>query len=232
MADLQKKYYTVQDSETLKLMFQHIEESDIIAVDTETTGLNPRKDKIIGWSISGDEGIGFYLPTLVWNFEKSTLDLQTIDGTSTEVLSKNLLKMLLGKKLVFHNASFDVQFIKNYFGVNLLQDIWVDTGLLVHTVYEEGAFGFGNPFGLKSIAIMNQEALGLDVEKAANEEQVILKESIKNNGGSVTKESFEIYKADLDILSKYASADTDLTLRICNLYLGKLKEEGLEKFFF
>ena len=79
---------------------------------------------------------------------------------------------------------------------------------------------------------MNQEALGLDVEKAANEEQVELKESIKKNGGSVTKDSFQIYKADLDILSKYASADTDLTLRICNLYLGKLKEEGLEKFFF
>ena len=219
---LEKKYYTVQDSETLKLMFQHIEESDIIAVDTETTGLNPRKDKIIGWSISGDEGIGFYLPTLVWNFNQGTLDLQTIDDTSTEVLSKNLLKMLLGKKLVFHNASFDVQFIKNYFDIDLLPYVWVDTGLLVHTVYEEGAFGFGNPFGLKSIAIMNQKELGLDVEKAANEEQVILKESIKKNGGSVTKELYEIYKADLDILSRYASADTDLTLRICNLYLDKL----------
>ena len=36
---LEKKYYTVQDSETLKLMFQHIEESDILAVDTETTVL-------------------------------------------------------------------------------------------------------------------------------------------------------------------------------------------------
>ena len=35
--------------------------------------------------------------------------------------------------------------------------------------------------------------------------------SIKNNGGSVTKESFEIYKADLDLLSEYAAADTDLT---------------------
>jgi DNA polymerase I-like protein with 3'-5' exonuclease and polymerase domains len=229
---LQKQYYTVQDSETLKLMFQHIEESEILAVDTETTGLNPRKDKIIGWSISGDEGIGFYLPTLVWNFDQGTLDLQTIDGTSTEILSKNLLKMLLGKKLVFHNASFDVQFIKNYFGIDLLPYVWVDTGLLVHTVYEEGAFGFGNPFGLKSIAIMNQKELGLDVEKAANEEQVELKESIKKNGGSVTKASYEIFKADLDILSKYASADTDLTLRICNLYLKKLKDEGLEKFFF
>ena len=232
MADLQKKYYTVQDSETLKLMFQHIQESEVIAVDTETSGLNPRKDKVVGWSISGDEGIGFYIPTLVWNFDKGELELQTIDGTSTETISKNLFKTLKGKKLVFHNASFDVQFIKNYFGIDLLPDVWVDTGLLVHTVYEEGAFGFGNPFGLKSIAIMNQEALGLNVEEAANQEQIELKESIKKNGGSVTKESFEIYKADLDILSKYASADTDLTLRICNLYLGKLRDEGLEKFFF
>ena len=229
---LEKKYYTVQDSETLKLMFQHIQESEVIAVDTETSGLNPRKNKVVGWSLSGDEGIGFYIPTLVWNFEKGELELQTIDGTSTETISKNLLKALKGQKLVFHNDSFDVQFIKNYFGVNLLPDVWVDTGLLVHTVYEEGAFGFGNPFGLKSIAIMNQEALGLNVEEAANQEQIELKESIKKNGGSVTKESFEIYKADLDILSKYASADTDLTLRICNLYLDKLRDEGLEKFFF
>ena len=78
MADLQKKYYTVQDSETLKLMFQHIEESEVIAVDTETTGLNPRKNKIIGWSISGDEGIGFYLPTLVFDYEKDELSTSRV----------------------------------------------------------------------------------------------------------------------------------------------------------
>jgi|TARA_R100000482_G_scaffold39382_1_gene13506 DNA polymerase I-like protein with 3'-5' exonuclease and polymerase domains len=229
---LEKKYYTVQDEETLKLLHKHILDSEVIAVDTETTGLNPRKDKIVGWSVSGEEGVGFYLPTLVWNFEKDNLEMQTIMGESTEVISKNLFKLLKDKKLVFHNASFDVQFIKNYFGIDLLPAVWVDTGLLVHTVYEEGAFGFGNPFGLKSIAIMNQKELGLDVEKAANEEQVELKESIKKNGGETTKILFEIYKADLDILSKYASADTDLTLRICNLYLKKLKEEKLWDFFF
>ena len=229
---LEKKYYTVQDEATLKLLHQHISESDVIAVDTETSGLNPRKDKIVGWSVSGDEGIGFYLPTLVWDFSQNKLVLQTIMGESTEVISKNFMKMLKGKKLVFHNASFDCQFIKNYYGIDLIEDIWVDTGLLVHTVYEEGAFGYGNPFGLKSIAIMNQEALGLDVEKAANEEQIELKESIKKNGGETTKVNFEIYKADMEILSKYAAADTDLTLRICNLYLDKLRDEGLEKFFF
>ena len=87
---LEKKYYTVQDSDTLKLMYQHIQDCDTIAVDTETSGLNPRKDKIVGWSISGDEGIGFYVPTLVWDFKKEELILQTIDGTSTETISKNL----------------------------------------------------------------------------------------------------------------------------------------------
>ena len=85
--------------------------------------------------------------------------------------------------------------------------------MLVHTVQEEGAFGFGNPFGLKSIAIMVQKEIGLDVEKAANEEQLILKENIKANGGSTTKENFEIFKADMQILGEYAAADTDLTLR-------------------
>ena len=227
---LEKKYYTVQDSDTLKLMFQHIKESEIIAIDTETTSLNMRKGKVVGWSISGAEGVGFYLPTLLWNFEKDKLEVQTIMGESAEVISKNLLKMLKGKKLVMHNASFDCRFINNYFGVDLLEDLWVDTALLVHTVQEEGA-GMG-VFGLKPLAISVQEEIGLDVEKAANEEQIELKESIKKNGGEVTKTNFEIYKADLAILSKYASADTDLTLRLCNHFLKVLKKEKLEKFFF
>ena len=228
--NIEKKYYTVQDTETLKLMYQHIQESEVIAVDTETTSLNMRSGKIVGWSISGAEGVGFYIPTLVWDYGKEELVTQEINGQSTEVISKNLLKMLKGKKLVMHNASFDCRYIKNYYGVDLLEDLWVETLLLVHTVQEEGA-GMG-VFGLKALAISVQEEIGLDVEKAANEEQIELKGSIKKNGGEATKTNFEIYKADLDILSKYASADTDLTLRLCNHFLKRLKEENLEQFFF
>ena len=227
---IEKKYYTVTDKETVNLLIQHINESNVIAYDTETDSLNMRKGQIVGFSVSGDIGIGFYMPTMAWSHENESLDELQIEGIGCHTLAKKILSMLVGKKLVMHNASFDCRFTKNFYGVNLLDSLWVDTALLVHTVQEEGA-GMG-VFGLKPLAISIQEHIGLDVEKAANEEQIELKESIKKNGGSVTKESFEIYKADMDVLSKYAAADTDLTLRVCTYFMQKLKEEGLEQFFF
>jgi DNA polymerase I-like protein with 3'-5' exonuclease and polymerase domains len=227
---IEKKYYHVDSIEMVNLLIEHINQSEEISYDTETTGLNVRKDKIVGWSISGDIGIGFYMPTLVWNTQTEQLEECLIGGKGAEAISKKLIGMLKGKKLVMHNASFDTRITKNYYGIDLLEDLWVDTALLVHTVQEEGA-GMG-VFGLKPLAVSIQEHIGLDVEKAANQEQLELKESIKKNGGQTTKECFEIYKADLHILSKYAAADTDLTLRICYHFLEVLKQENLEKFFF
>lgn len=230
--DLQKKYVKVDTADKLTELIQYINSYEVIAIDTETDGLNPRKNKVIGWSVSAHPGTGYYFPTWIWNAETQQLEQVNIKDKSADDITKKLLGLLHGKKLVAHNASFDFRTIENYYGIDLLDSLWVDTAMLVHTVQEEGAFGYGNPFALKSIAIMNQKALGLDIETAANQEQIALKESIKANGGSTTRELYEIYKADLDILSEYGAADTDLTLRICNLYLEKLKEEKLEAFFF
>ena len=227
-----KKYVKITNSDQITELINYINSYEIIAIDTETDGLNPRKNKIVGWSVSATPGTGYYFPTWVWNAKEQILEEVTIAGRNADTISKKLLELLRGKKLVAHNASFDFRTIKNYYEIDLLDSLWIDTVMLVHTVQEEGAFGFGSSFALKSIAILNQEALGLDVATAANEEQLRLKESIRANGGSTTKESFEIYKADLDILAEYGAADTDLTLRICNYYLEKLKEENLEKFFF
>ena len=227
---IEKKYYHVDSIETVNLLIEHINQSEVISYDTETTGLNVRKDQVIGWSISGDIGIGFYMPTQQWNAKAEQLEECTIGGKSAHEITKKILPMLLEKKLVMHNASFDTRITKNFYGVDLLPSLWIDTALLVHTVQEEGA-GMG-VFGLKPLAISIQKEIGLNVEEAANKEQVELKESIKANGGSTTKECYEIYKADMAVLSKYAAADTDLTLRVCYHFLKVLKEEGLEKFFF
>ena len=229
---IEKKYYRVDSKELVDLLIQHINEKEILAYDTETTSLNPRKGKIIGFSVSGEEGVGFYMPTMAWNNETESLEECQIEGISCHKIARKLISMLVGKQLIMHNASFDCRYTHNFYKVDLLPSLWVDTALLVHTVKEEGAFGYGNPFGLKSIAIMIQDKIGLNIQEAANQEQLNLKASIKENGGAVTKDNFEIYKADINLLSEYAAADTDLTLRICNHFLPVLKEEGLEEFFF
>jgi DNA polymerase I-like protein with 3'-5' exonuclease and polymerase domains len=226
----EKSYVTVNSKETLKELIDHINSSELVAYDTETNSLNPRKGSIIGFSVSGEIGKGYYMPIREWKNEQ-LVELE-IGGTNADKLAKYAISQLLKKKLVMHNASFDIRFTKNFYGVDLLPALHADTAMLVHTVKEEGAFGFGNPFGLKSIAKMVQKEIGLDVETEANQEQLELKASIKANGGAVSKDNFEIYKADMAILAKYAAADTDLTLRIYKHFLTVLQAEGLEYFFF
>jgi len=226
----EKSYVTVNSKETLKELLEHIDSNELVAYDTETNSLNPRKGLIIGFSVSGEVGKGYYMPIREWKNEQ--LQELSIDGQSADKLAKYAITQLLKKKLICHNASFDLRFTKNFYDINLLPALHADTALLVHTVKEEGAFGYGSPFGLKSIAKMLQKEIGLDLDSEANEEQLELKASIKANGGSTSKDNYEIYKADMAILSKYAAADTDLTLRIYNHFLQVLKDEGLETFFF
>jgi DNA polymerase I-like protein with 3'-5' exonuclease and polymerase domains len=228
---MNKSYVTVDTIDKLKSVIEHIKANEVIAFDTETNSLNPRKGKIIGFSVSGEEGKGYYMPTMI--FKDGELQDAMIEDKLAHDLAKKTISLLIGKKLIMHNASFDTRFVKCFYGVDLLPSLYADTLLLVHTVKEEGAgYMAGSPFGLKDIAKMIQTHIGLDVEKAANEEQIALKTSIKENGGSITRESYEIWKADLELLSEYAAADTDLTLRIYNYFIKQLYAEGLEKFFF
>lgn len=228
---MNKSYVTVDSIDKLKSLIEHIKENEVIAFDTETNSLNPRKGKIIGFSVSGEEGKGYYMPTMI--FKDNELQDAIIEDKLAHDLAKKTISLLIGKKLIMHNASFDTRFVKCFYGIDLLPSLYADTLLLVHTVKEEGAgYMAGSPFGLKDIAKMIQAHIGLDIEKSANEEQIALKTSIKENGGSITRESYEIWKADLALLSEYAAADTDLTLRVYNYFIKQLYAEGLEKFFF
>lgn len=226
-----KSYVKVDSRDTFEQMVRHINEHDVVAFDTETNSLNPRKGKIIGFSVCGKEGVAYYMPTMAWN--GSELAEASISGRSAHDLAKFVMKKLADKKIIAHNFSFDGRFVKNFYAIDLISSLHCDTILLAHTLNEEGpGFFFGKPFGLKEIAMSIQSDIGIDVKSSANEEQLKLKESIKRNGGSVTKDNYEIWKADIDVLSDYAAADTDLTLRIYNHYVKQLENEGLTKFFF
>ena len=183
-----------------------IEENEKLAWDIETTGLNVRKDEIIGFGVSNGEK-GYYVAHKA--YAKGKLHKLVSANMCVKVL--NLLK---SKNLITWNGSFDSRFTLHYFGVDLTMSIWSDGMLAKHTVEEE------QPFRLKDVA---KKLYGED----ATEEQTLMKQSIKDNGGS----SKEFYKADLDIMGNYCVQDCLLTYRIDSHYQSLIAKEGLTRFY-
>lgn len=209
----------VENNTQFEEMKNHIIDSELICFDTETTGLNVKKDIVIGFSVSGDRNTGYYLPLYSWNGNSLEVVMDRADGLE-------LLELLKTKKIVCHNASYDIRITKNNLGVDLLPSLHCDTIVLKHTCDEDF------PFGLKDIAKKIQKHIGLDVDKEANQEQLDMLESIKSNGGQVTKEKYELYKADMYKIGIYAAKDTLLTYRVYEYYMKKLEDEGLYNFFY
>jgi len=216
------KNYKLITEQNMPQLLSEINSYDIIAYDTETTGLNVRKDKVIGFSVSCIEGSGWYLPLHVWDKETQELMPQNWElSVATDILSRLSLK-----KLIMHNASFDVRFTANSLGISLISALHADTQLMKHTLHEEG------PFALKENAVIYAKEIGLDSQDAANQEQLDLEQNVKANGGRWVKEQKDMYKADLEVLSKYAIADTDITLRLFNYFETQLIEQDLHTLFY
>lgn len=215
---LNKNYWLVENSTDIETVISKLTDRTIVAFDTETSGLNVRRDKIIGYSISVDEGAGYYVPLFSWDGKE--LVPHKIVGT------KKLLEILSDKKLIMHNASFDTRITINFADVDLLSNLHADTMLMMHTLNEEG------PFGLKEISQIRAQDIGFTAEDIANQEQLELQENVIKNGGQWKKTQKDIYMADLLVLAKYAIADTDLTLRLYNLFSKELKQQELHDFFY
>lgn len=218
-----KEYTLIDNHDKFYEAIDHLLSCDYIAYDTETTGLNVRKEKIIGFSFSGKINEGYYFPIFFWDNDVRELVQHpfSVDRKYIELL--NILKT---KKLIMHNASFDIRVTLNYFKVNFLGSLHADTQLMEHTLNEEG------PFALKEICIRKATELGLDSQDFANQEQLELKDSVINNGGKWIDRQKDIYMGSLNIISKYACADVDLTLRVFHHNEQRLIQENLHDFFY
>lgn len=202
-----KMIYTLEDVATA---LEFISQNEVLAYDTETTGLNPRKDSIIGFGISSGLD-GFYVPILAWNAALAELVPMGPGAANVQAI----LEALKAKKLITWNASFDMRFTKFNLGVDLLPALHADVLLLKHTCDEEF------PFGLKEVGA---KIFGKQV---TNEKEEMLA-SIKANGGSAS----EYYKADLALLAKYCVQDCLLTFRLYGHYLRNCTAQGLDSFYY
>jgi DNA polymerase I-like protein with 3'-5' exonuclease and polymerase domains len=216
-----KNYLIINTPELFQEALDHIKSHEFIAYDTETTGLNVRKDTVIGYGFTGQEGMGYYYPLFKFDVETDTL----VDF-ALPFNHKLLLDAMKSKKLVMHNASYDIRITMNDLKVNYLGSLHADTQLMEHTLDEE------SNVGLKFLAEKYKVEIGLDEQDASNQEQLELAESVKRNGGKWLKTQKDIYKGDMELIGYYCCADVDMTIRLFKFLEVRLHVESLHGFFY
>lgn len=208
--------FIIDTLDKLRAFFEHTakeQKSEYVVIDTETDSVQEKKANLYGVGICFDEHAAYYIP-----IRDNTGNLLWKDKTLNK-LAQELSILCSNKKLVGHNIIYDILVLKNNWGIDLTDKIYVDTILLKHCIDEEP------PFGLKETSV---KYLG----PWANKAQEALYENIKANGGKTTKENMEMYKADTTVLAEYCGWDVVLTYLLLQKFLPELRAQGLEKLFF
>ena len=191
----------------------YLDDKEYIAFDSETTGVE-KDSKIIGFSVCADVSVGYYVVLSYWDNEK-----QILVDLDTQQYAQDILSMLEHKRLIMQNAIFDCEMVKNNYSISLIESVFHDTLISGHILNENRQNG------------LKERAVALYGENAA-EEQRIMKESVHKNGGVLSKEKYELYKADADLIAHYGAKDAILTLKLFYEDVPQLFEEGLDKFFY
>lgn len=204
----------IQDVIGVNMLRKYLVDKDYVAYDCETTGLTKRHE-VIGYSVCADEDESFYVILAKWNRETQALDYLRDNVPA----SKELLNDLTTKSLIMHNAVYDCMMAEAYFGVRLIDALHTDTMVLAHLLDEN------RRIGLKPLTSM------LFGEHSTDEEKE-MKTSIVTNGGQVTKDVYELYKGDAELIAKYGAKDALLTFKLFQTLVPQLFEQGLDKFFY
>lgn len=192
----------------------YLEGQEYVAYDTETTGLE-KDAEIIGYSVASEADVGFYVVLSYWDVPEKKL-IYCNDAFKAKAIE--ILKQLCAKKLIMHNAIFDVDKTLTNFGINYLDALHTDTMVLAHLMNEN------ERIGLKDLGA---RIFG----ESAKKEQQDMQASIVANGGQCDKKMYELYKADREIIGVYAAKDAVLTIKLFYHLVPALVNESLDAFF-
>lgn len=161
--------------------------TDVIAVDTETTGLDSKIDRI--FCIQIGTGINNYL-----------IDLQI--HSNNNITLEEVMPYILNKTLIFHNAAFDLGF---FFKANFFPKVVRDT-MLASMIYYNG-----NPIIRHSFKDCMERELGVYYDKTeqANIATVQLSQpsTIEYCFNDVDK-LIELHNKYLELLTEYSALET------------------------
>ncbi len=194
--------YTVVDTpEALKELQQVLSRAECLAVDTETTGIDPLRAELVGISLSVAEGRGYYIPVGHRTGEPQ-LSLETVRAA--------LLPAFTDPKLpkYGHNAKYDLLALRQA-GLDLAP-ITFDT-MIAGFLIDPGS----RALGLKDMA---EDTLSLTMTH--------IEELIGKGKNQISMDAVPVGRA-----ASYAAADAEVTLRLVAPLRAKMAERGVEKLF-
>lgn len=134
-------YYMADDESKFKEYIYNIKQLGDCSFDTETMGLNPITDQIVGFSLYSKGQKGLYVPL----HHKSYITGMEVEGQIDTRIVTEQLQLLVdaGVKFKGYNAKFDKRVAKNWLGV--LIPFWFDAHLAAMCLDEN------EPHGLKTL---------------------------------------------------------------------------------
>jgi DNA polymerase I-like protein with 3'-5' exonuclease and polymerase domains len=132
-------YYMADDENKFKDYIQHIIQNGAYAIDTETTGLDPMTDTIVGMSLYTPGEKALYIPI----HHKSYISGIEVEGQLETKFLEEQLRLLVNCKSRMYNGNFDKRIIHKNIGVDL--PVWFDAHLAAMCLNEN------EPHGLKNL---------------------------------------------------------------------------------
>ncbi len=203
-ADQNGQYETVLDEKTLQRWLANLERADLIAVDTETTGIDYMQAEIVGVSVSVAAGEAAYIP-LAHDYPGAP---DQLDRKAVLSQLKDLLEDA-NKHKVGHHLKFDAHMFARY-GI-ALQGMQFDSMLESY--------------------VLNSVATRHDMDSAARHYLGLNTIHFEDVAGKGAKQ-LTFNQIDLEQAAPYAAEDADITLKLHQHLWEKLQQiESLKKIY-
>ncbi|MBK8136336.1 MAG: DNA polymerase I [Chloroflexi bacterium] len=196
----------VRDQAGLESLLRVLNDTDLLAIDTETTSLDPMQADLVGISLSVDGQTAYYIP--VGHRAAEQLSLQTVvDSLRSIFVDKSKAK-------VMHNVSYDLVVLRQH-GLDV-EPISADT-----MVAEWLSNPISRTLGLKD----------LTPSRIRDESgRPIYMTPISDLIGTGKKQT-SFAEVDLERAAPYAAADAAMTRRLYDILVPELESKGMRGVF-
>lgn len=202
-APVELDYQTVTTKEQLQSLLGLLEKAELVALDTETTSLDPLMARLVGLSVSVKAGQAFYVPVA----HRGSLDVEQLNKDDVLETLRPWLENAEAAK-VLHNAKYDTHVLLNE--KVSLRGIREDTMLQAYVLQSH------KRVSMDELAL---QWLGL---KGTSYEDIC--------GKGAKQIGFD--EVDIPVASHYACEDADYTLRLHQCLRPQVaKQEGLERIY-